>query len=81
MNESLLKFYESKDEKERKELVENFLDDYKDVLFIVLNNILKKIELRSNAYLLNLMSKKKKVTNPPITVERPAIAENMNAIR
>ena len=61
MNENLLIFYKSKEEKERKELVESFFNDYIEILIIVLNNILNKIELRNNAYILNLMSKKKKI--------------------
>ena len=56
-----MKIYASKDEKERKELINSFYEDYKNYLSLILDNILKKVELRTNAYILNLMSSKKKV--------------------
>ena len=61
MDKLLNDFYCEKDEKKRLELISLLLEDYKNCLDLVLANILRKVELRSNAYLLNLMSKKKKV--------------------
>ena len=57
----LTKFYSSKDENERKDILDLMLNDYQEYLDRVLINIKNKIELRNNAYLLNILSKKKKV--------------------
>lgn len=61
MNDLLLEFYKSSDEKKRIELINLMLEDYKNYLDKVLNNIKNKSELRNNSYLLNVMSKKKRV--------------------
>lgn len=63
MGNLLENFYVNNDEKIRKQLVEEMLNEYKYYLDLILANILKNIELRSNAYLLNLMSKKKRVND------------------
>ena len=63
MNNLLELFYVTNDEKKRKEIIEEMLNEHKYYLNLILENILKYNELRSNAYLLNLMSKKKKVTD------------------
>ncbi len=63
MNELLEKYYKSDNEKERVELIDEMLIDYEHYLELVLNNILEAKELRSNAYLLNLMSRKKRVND------------------
>lgn len=59
--ELLSKYYLEKNEKVRNNLIEEMLNDYEYYLDLVLNNILNNVELRNNAYLLNIMSKKKKV--------------------
>lgn len=61
MSDLLDVFYQSNDEKKRKELIELILEDYKFYLDKVLTNIFNKMELRNNSYLLNVTSKKKKV--------------------
>ena len=61
MSDLLDAFYQSNDEKKRKELIELMLEEYKTYLDKVLFNIEKSIELRNNSYLLNVTSKKKKV--------------------
>ena len=63
MNNLLEEFYISNEEKKRKELVDEMLNEYKYYLDMILDNILNNNELRSNAYLLNLMSKKKRVND------------------
>jgi len=68
MSESLLeKFYKSNEEKERVKLIDSMLEEYSFYLDLVLNNIIGKKELRNNAYLLNLMSKKKRVNEYLLT--------------
>ena len=59
--ELLNKYYLEKDEKLRNELLEAMLENYKFYLDIVLTNVLLKKELRNNAYLLNMLSRKKRV--------------------
>lgn len=61
MSDLLEVFYQSNEEKKRKELIDLILEDYKAYLDKVLKNIENKVELRNNAYLLNLLSKKKRV--------------------
>jgi len=59
--ELLKKYYLETNEKVRNDLIEKMLSDYEYYLDLVLDNILDNRELRNNAYLLNIMSKKKKV--------------------
>ena len=61
MDELLTEFYLEKEEKRRLELINLMMDDYKNILEKVLINILENTELRNNAYILNVMSKKKKI--------------------
>lgn len=63
MNDLLESFYKSEDEKERVKLIDLMLEDYTHYLELVLANVIEGKELRSNAYLLNLMSKKKRVND------------------
>ena len=63
MDNLLNDFYLAKDEKQRIEIIRLMLENPKIYLDVVLNNILSGIELRNNAYLLNVMSKKKKVSD------------------
>ncbi|MBR3890738.1 MAG: methyltransferase [Bacilli bacterium] len=59
--ELLNKYYLEKDEKLRNELLEEMLENYKVYLDMALSNILSHKELRNNAYLLNVLSRKKRV--------------------
>lgn len=59
--ELLNRYYLEKDEKLRNSLIEEMLENYKLYLDVALSNILSYKELRNNAYLLNILSRKKRV--------------------
>ena len=62
MSDNLLeKFYLVTEEKSRLELIELMLNEYEYYLDLVLSNVLDNKELRNNAYILNILSKKKRV--------------------
>ena len=59
--ELLANYYLEKDEKLRNNLIEQMLENYRLYLDMALSNILSQKELRNNAYLLNMLSRKKRV--------------------
>lgn len=61
IEEILKDYYNETEEKMRLRLLDLMLLDYEEVLDMILKNIKESVELRSNAYALNVLSKKKKV--------------------
>lgn len=63
-NEELLKnYYKENDEKMRLRYLELMLMEYEDIIEMIIKNIKNNVELKNNAYALNVLSKKKKVSD------------------
>ena len=59
--ELLIDYYKENEEKMRLRYLDLMLEDYENILNMILKNIKQNKELRNNAYALNNLSKKKKV--------------------
>lgn len=59
--ELLINYYKENDEKMRLRYLDLMLEDYDNILNLIIKNIKQNKELRNNAYALNNLSKKKKV--------------------